>query len=135
MPIQVKRHIVDYSQGDQPRRRIFTRIPLSLEVTIRLDDINSFVSEYTSDLSVGGMFIKTRKPRKLGTEVNISINLQNGQNLIEATGRVVRVVLPGDAYTGAHPGMAIQFTDLSPNSRAVIEQYVEHKISELKKKS
>jgi len=116
-----------------PQKRRFTRIPLSLEVNIRLDDMNSFISEYTSDMSVGGMFIKTRKPRKVGTDVAVSINLQNGQNLIEATGRVVRVVLPGDEYTGAIPGMAVEFTNISPNSKALIERYIEHKITQMKK--
>jgi len=123
---------VDDNQRSYQQKRRFARIPLSLEVNIKLDDINSFVSEYTSDMSIGGMFIKTRMPRKVGTEVNISINLQDGQNLIEATGRVVRVVLPGDAYTGANPGMAIEFTNLSQKSKVIIEKYLAKKFSQMK---
>ena len=118
-------NIVNQKKSDPSNRRRFTRIPLSLEVSIRFDDINSFVSEFSSDLSVGGIFIKTQKPRKVGTEVKLSMNLQNGQKLIEATGRVVRVVLAGDAYSGATPGMAIKFMKLHPESKNIIKQCIE----------
>jgi uncharacterized protein (TIGR02266 family) len=115
---------VNSDQGNYSIKRRFARVPLSLEVNIRFDDIKTFISEYSSDLSVGGIFIKTRKPRDLGTQVTLSIHLQDGQRLIEATGRVVRVVHSGDAYTGAVPGMAIEFTELHPKSRRIIEQYI-----------
>lgn len=116
---------MDNKQGQPENRRRFTRVPLSLEVNIKFDNLSSFVSEYSSDLSVGGIFIKTSKPRKVGTSVNLTIVLMNGERLIEATGRVVRVVLPGDRYTGAVPGMAIEFTDISPQSRKTIEECIE----------
>ena len=111
-------------------RRKFTRVPLSLEVNIRFDDFNTFMSEFSSDLSVGGIFIKTQRPRKVGTQVRLRMRLQNGQKLIEAVGRVVRVVLSGDSYSGATPGMAIQFTHLHPESRRIIEHCIEQKIGD-----
>ena len=121
-------------QSTDGNRRRFARISLSLEVKIRFDEFNTFVSAYSADLSVGGIFIKTRNPRKVGTAVKLNIDLQNGQKLIEADGRVVRVVLQGDTYTGATPGMAIEFTRLHPKSRKIIQQYIVEKTSSQKTK-
>lgn len=89
---------------------------------MKFGDIETFVSEYSANLSMGGIFIKTRNPRKIGTVVELRMNLQNGKELVDAVGRVVRVIHPGDEYTGATPGMAVEFTDLNKDSKRIIEK-------------
>lgn len=118
------------SEGEFKNRRKFWRIPISLEVNISFDDINSFISEYSADLSAGGIFIRTNRPRKVGTAVKLSMKLNSGKKLVEAEGVVVRVVLPGDVYTGAMPGMAIKFISIDEESQEIIEKYIQSKVNE-----
>lgn len=118
------------NDGRFKNRRKFSRIPISLEVTMSFDDINTFVSEYSSDLSAGGIFIRTNHPRKVGTFVKLMMKLNNGEKLVEAEGIVVRVVLPGDAYTGSTPGMAVKFLTIDGKSREIIEKYIQSKANE-----
>jgi type IV pilus assembly protein PilZ len=107
-------------------RRKYPRVPLSLLIQYRFDTLEDFLSEYSTDISIGGMFIRTDKPKDEGTLVYLQFYLRDGAKLIEGLGRVVRVNPLDDQ---AAVGMGIEFVNFDEESMELIRQIVERNIS------
>src|SRR5512141_1374527 len=78
-------------------------------------------------MSRGGLFIRTRDPRPVGTVLNLEIRLQTGETVVKAQGVVRWVQAAEAAPTGKPPlapGMGVQFTELDDASRVVIDRMV-----------
>jgi uncharacterized protein (TIGR02266 family) len=98
-------------------RRRHPRTPLSILVQFRLNTIEDFLSEYSVNLSPGGMFIRTTAEHAEGDIVFLQFTLKDGSRLIEGMGKVVRVNPPGpDA------GLGIEFLNFDDDSMALIEE-------------
>jgi len=68
--------------------------------------------EYATDLSEGGLFIRTQERAKPGTTLQIAFSPgQTSPKDVEARGRVVRVT---------KEGMAIEFIELDSDSRLLL---------------
>ena len=80
------------------------------------ESFDAFVSEYVSNISRSGVFIRSRTPLKIGTKVNLKFTgLMDDVEVIEGVGRVVRLV-------DDPPGMGVVFTELPSYSKAVLER-------------
>lgn len=110
--------------GDGPgsEKRRFPRTPLSLLVQYRFNTFEDFLAEYSVNVSVGGIFIKTDQPKEEGSIIYLQFSLKDGSRLIEGMGRVVRVNPPGVA--GRVPGMGIEFLNFDDESMALIEEII-----------
>ena len=108
-------------------RRRHPRAPLQLLIQYRFDTFDEFMAEYSVDISVGGMFIKTRKPHELGSFVYLQFSLKDGSRLIEGLGKVVRVNSPDDPKVV--PGMGVEFVNFDPESMALIEEIVANRVA------
>ncbi|MDF1561409.1 MAG: TIGR02266 family protein [Deltaproteobacteria bacterium] len=103
-------------------KRQHPRARLSLLVQYRFASFDEFLGEYASDLSLGGMFIRTDEPRPSGSMIYLQFSLKDGSTLIEGLGRVCHVTEPG----GERPaGMGIEFVNFDEASRELIEGIVE----------
>lgn len=110
-------------------RRKYPRVPLSLLIQYRFDTLEDFLSEYSTNISIGGMFIRTDKPKDEGTLVYLQFYLRDGAKLIEGLGRVVRVN-PSDAPDDqAAVGMGIEFVNFDEESMVLIRQIVERNMA------
>jgi type IV pilus assembly protein PilZ len=107
-------------------RRKYPRVPLSLLIQYRFDTLEDFLSEYSTNISIGGMFIRTDKPKDEGTLVYLQFYLRDGAKLIEGLGRVVRVN-PSDDQAAV--GMGIEFVNFDEESMELIRQIVERNIA------
>ncbi len=87
----------------------------------RCDSLEDFLSEYSADISLGGMFIRTEDPRPVGSMIYLQFALKDGSTLIEGLGRVVHVNAPGEGRT---PGMGVEFLNFDDESKAFIEELV-----------
>lgn len=97
-------------------RRQHPRVKLNLLVQFRVKDYEHFVSDYASDLSMGGMFVRTEQPKPEGAMLYFQFTTEQQGPLIEGLAKVVRVVEPG----GEHPpGMGLEFVNLEAPSRAL----------------
>ena len=77
---------------------------------------DAFLSEYVSNVSRSGVFIRARQPLPVGTRVNLVFSvLMDGVEVVEGVGEVVRV-------HDDPPGMGVVFTELSNTSQAIIER-------------
>lgn len=111
-------------------RRKHPRASLQLLIQYRFESFDQFLAEYSTDLSVGGLFIKTDSPREEGSFVYLQFALNDGSRLIEGMGKVVRVNPPGDPARTA--GMGIEFVNFDDESMALIEEIVAHRLSQHK---
>ena len=114
-------------------RRKYPRVPLSLLIQYRFDTLEDFLSEYSTDISIGGMFIRTDKPKDEGTLVYLQFYLRDGAKLIEGLGRVVRVNSPDLPDGAAAEGMGIEFVNFDEESMELIRQIVERNTAVAKK--
>jgi type IV pilus assembly protein PilZ len=98
-------------------------------VRLQFDRFRGFVEEYSANLSLGGMFIRTDQPAAVGTEMPIEFRLGADYELIKGRGRVVWA--REDAVDDEHPaGMGIRFLELTPGSRELIFKLVERRVRE-----
>ncbi|MGI5864525.1 MAG: TIGR02266 family protein [Myxococcales bacterium] len=115
---------------DGAERRKYPRAPLQLLIQYRFDTLEEFLAEYSVNISVGGVFIRTESPREEGSFVYLQFALRDGARLIEGLGKVVHVNPPG--VEGRVPGMGIEFINLDPESVLLIEEIVASRLQRMK---
>lgn len=97
------------SQLDQEKRSA-TRVDINRE----FESIEAFVAEYARDISLTGVFIRSKHPLPVGTQVNLKFSLIREEiEIVEGVGEVVRVVK--SPQSGA--GMGVRFLELTQASR------------------
>jgi uncharacterized protein (TIGR02266 family) len=105
------------------------RVPLETRVQFKFDRFSGFISEYSSNISPGGMFIKTRNPLAPGQILDFAFRLGDGFELIKGRGEVVWT--RGQDEGPARPaGMGLRFLELSEGSRELIYRIVDQHIQE-----
>ena len=115
--------------GDQ---RGHGRVQFKSAVEVRFNDFGEFVTHFTRNISLGGLFIETPIPRPVGTLVDFRFSLPDGLNLIEGTGRVVWVRENQDEdEPETHQSMGLRFVSLDPSSRRLIEALVSQRLARL----
>lgn len=82
------------------------------------ESIGELIDEYVVNISQGGIFIKSREPLPVGTEVDLKFTIiLDDFETIEGQGKVVRCITEGE-----DAGMGVQFTEMDEKSRRVIEE-------------
>jgi uncharacterized protein (TIGR02266 family) len=103
-------------------RRKDTRLDVKIKVDYSTKDI--FVSNYVTNLSKGGVFIETKTPLPVQSEIHFIFILPDFNVKIEAKGKVVWTYDVKKGTGKVVSGMGIKFTDLSPQHKAQIEEYL-----------
>jgi uncharacterized protein (TIGR02266 family) len=98
------------------------RAPSSLKVKYKSATVDEFIEQFGSDISRGGIFIKTKKPLDTGALLKFEFQLQGGAAVIHGVGRVAWRRAEARARADLPAGMGIKFIKLDDQSRAVIER-------------
>ena len=79
-------------------------------VRVRFGSLEALMEEYSHNISHGGIFIRTIKPKKLNERLKIILaHPETGDEMI-LDGEVVRIVSEDEAKkTGQPPGMGVKF--------------------------
>lgn len=93
--------------SDAENRRRDDRKPIELRVEYRR--LNTFLADYTRNISRGGTFIRTEKPMAVGTVFAFSLAVPGLDEPLELTGKVVWCVAKQDTSSANHAGMGIEF--------------------------
>jgi uncharacterized protein (TIGR02266 family) len=110
-------------------KRANRRVPVALRIRLRYQQVDQFISKFAVNISRGGMFLASRNPKPIGTELQFEMRLVDNSPLIAGVGEV-RWISEYDKDRPAAPhGMGIRFLDLNPESRVLIERIVEHRRS------
>jgi uncharacterized protein (TIGR02266 family) len=97
------------------------------EVTIPVDCTTQqiFISNHVSNISRGGLFIRSDKPLPLQAEVSLVFRLPDAGLSIHAKGRVIWNYDVPKGTSQIVPGSGIRFIDMSPADRAALEAYID----------
>jgi molecular chaperone DnaK len=100
-------------------------MPVGLAVRLSYGTLAEFVDKFAVNISRGGIFIRTRDPKPVGTRLSFELRLQGGEVVVRGQG-VVRWIQAenASAQPPVAPGMGVQFTDLDERSRALVERMV-----------
>jgi molecular chaperone DnaK len=96
------------------------RYAVGLLVRLNHPDVGTFVERFATNLSPGGIFIRTRTPKAPGTAVRFEVQIAAGRRVL-AGEAVVRWARDDGDPSGA-PGMGLEFVRLDPASRALVDR-------------
>jgi type IV pilus assembly protein PilZ len=94
----------------------------ALVVRVDYSTVDTFFSEFTTNINEGGMFIETDSPSPLGTRVLVQFLLPGTDDPLKLDGRVVWASPPDGSAEG--PGMGIEFENLDDTARLRINDVV-----------
>jgi uncharacterized protein (TIGR02266 family) len=93
------------------------------EIPVAYRSVGSFLTDWATNISQGGLFINTRKPLPAGTAVKILVQLPGESFPFQLEGRVTRVT-EFDNRANMVPGMGVEFTGVDEAKRRDIEAFV-----------
>lgn len=100
---------------------------LRVQVNREFDSIEDYIAEYVSNVSQGGVFIRSKNPLPMGTRVELRFSvIVDDVEIVEGEGEVVRV----DRSTGSM-GMGVAFTRLTAESKVVIDRILSRAYEQL----
>ncbi len=103
---------------EEDERRRGRRLPV--EVQIQYEHTEDFLTDYTANMSLGGMFIKTDHPLELETRFRLRFRLPDSERSID-TVAVVRWRVPPESAGPLTPGMGVRFETLAPADAKAVE--------------
>ncbi len=93
------------------------------EIPVAYRTVGSFLTDWATNISRGGLFINTRKPLPVGTDVKILVQLPGTAFPYQLEGRVTRVT-EFDNHANMVPGMGVEFTSVDEAKRREIDAFV-----------
>ena len=113
---------------DIKERRKFPRAPVNVEILVydspsQLTKGQGVLVFYTLDISVGGLFIETTVPLKIGSTIYLRFQLPGSPRIITTQAKIVRT---NDPHTELMQGMAAEFLHLSFEDKQSIDEYVKN---------
>ncbi|MDF1563471.1 MAG: TIGR02266 family protein [Deltaproteobacteria bacterium] len=100
-------------------RRSGDRVAVGLVVRLKHGNIDEFIERFAVNLSPGGMFVQSRSPQPVGTEVRFEVHIAGGLPVLRGSGTVAWVRPEG---VEGPSGMGITFTVLDPHSQTLVER-------------
>ena len=96
------------------------------EILVAYRTVAGFMTDWAVNISKGGLFVNTRSPLDVGSEVKLILSLPDGNSSFDLLGRVSWVNPPGTSGgPGAAPGMGIEFLDVDAEKKARLEAFVQ----------
>ena len=100
---------------------------IRVQVNREFDSIEEYIAEYVSNVSQGGVFIRSKNPLPMGTRVELRFSvIVDDVEIVEGEGEVVRV-----DRTTQNMGMGVAFTRLSAESKQVIDLILTRALDQL----
>ncbi|MBT8469780.1 MAG: PilZ domain-containing protein [Deltaproteobacteria bacterium] len=97
---------MDKDDGQRSQKRV--------TINKEFESFDAFVHEYVTNVSRSGVFIRSREPLPVGTEVHLTFTvIMDDVETIEGAGQVVRV-------QHDPPGMGVAFTQLTKYSEDLL---------------
>ena len=98
------------------------RVPVQLLVDYRSD--GNYLFDFCRDLGVGGVFIQTKEPLPMGSEVALTFTLPDSKETLDAKGKVIWVQGQVEGRSEQSPGMGVQFDQFAPEQRELLEEFI-----------
>ena len=115
----------NFSSTGDPDRRATPRIPTAL--VLQFENLGEVGKLLICNLSRGGIFVPTKRPAPIGTELKLCIEVATPSREIVLIGDVVSHHI-GPDFEFQPPGMGIRFKSLNENDQALIDELYEEQI-------
>lgn len=99
------------------------RVPLEREVVLEFEHFAKFIREYSANISLGGMFIKSDRPSLPDTVFRFEVRLVEEGPVIAGLAKVLWVRESAEGKDRP-AGMGVRFLQLEDRGRSLIEQIV-----------
>ncbi|HXH28544.1 MAG TPA: diguanylate cyclase, partial [Candidatus Polarisedimenticolia bacterium] len=105
-------------------RRSFQRVQASLEGRLSLvaTDSHPFT---TLNVSEGGLLLSTQRALPVGALLDVALSLDDGANVVQASGRVIRIEEKPEGKYDA----AVRLIDISSRDQALLTKYIQHRLT------
>src|SRR2546422_6277174 len=113
-----------------PNTRQGKRTPVTLKIKFKSETLEQFIERYAVDVSQGGIFIRTKEPLAVGTQMKFEFQLKDASPLIAGEGTVVWTRENDPSRPAIAPGMGVRFDRLADGSQQVLERILAEKIKQ-----
>ena len=104
------------------------RVALQRKISLKFKEFRGFVTEFSDNLSLGGMFIRTTTPAPIGTVFDFEFSLEEGEPLVHGIGQVIWVRDRDEGFD--HPaGIGVRFLFVDPEGRQLVERLVADRLT------
>jgi uncharacterized protein (TIGR02266 family) len=103
------------------------RAPVTLKIKFKSATLDQFIERYAVDVSPGGIFIRTKEPLGVGTQMRFEFQLRDATPLITGEGTVVWTRENDPTRPAAAPGMGVRFDRLGEGSQAILDKILAEK--------
>lgn len=110
-----------------PNTRQGKRTPVTLKIKFKSETLEQFIERYAVDVSQGGIFIRTKEPLAVGTQMKFEFQLRDASPLIAGEGTVVWTRENDPSRPAIAPGMGVRFDRLGDGSQNVLERILAEK--------
>ncbi|MEO6773077.1 MAG: TIGR02266 family protein [Kofleriaceae bacterium] len=110
-----------------PNTRQGKRTPVTLKIKFKSETLEQFIERYAVDVSQGGIFIRTKEPLAVGTQMKFEFQLRDASPLIAGEGTVVWTRENDPSRPAIAPGMGVRFDRLADGSQSVLEKILAEK--------
>jgi uncharacterized protein (TIGR02266 family) len=110
-----------------PNTRQGKRTPVTLKIKFKSETLEQFIERYAVDVSQGGIFIRTKEPLAVGTQMKFEFQLRDASPLIAGEGTVVWTRENDPSRPAIAPGMGVRFDRLAEGSQTVLEKILAEK--------
>jgi uncharacterized protein (TIGR02266 family) len=110
-----------------PNTRQGKRTPVTLKIKFKSETLEQFIERYAVDVSQGGIFIRTKEPLAVGTQMRFEFQLRDASPLIGGEGTVVWTRENDPSRPAIAPGMGVRFDRLAEGSQTVLERILAEK--------
>ncbi len=107
---------------DKKDKRITKRIGVNLLVDYQSD--GHYLFDFCSDLSTGGIFIKTTRPKPVGSKISITLTIPDTKKTIKVDGQVIWSQPSGAKSKNLSVGMGVQFEKISDEDKIALQDFV-----------
>jgi uncharacterized protein (TIGR02266 family) len=124
----IKTLVEELPQDCPNERRKHARIDKTFKIVYSTP--KAFINHYLSDISAGGLFIKTNTPLDVGERFNLKLFLPNGGKELFVACEVIWIHTEETGVTnGDHPpGMGVRFLNLSTEGEEKIRTVLSHSL-------
>lgn len=111
------------ANGSTHERRIHPRLKLRTKIVFEDEFADGLFYVYSDDISMGGIYLASDIPARIGTLLFLSFQLPPHKKPIRVTAEVVRRSKTGGA---TEPGMGVRFAGLSESARERLEEFLKY---------
>jgi uncharacterized protein (TIGR02266 family) len=101
--------------------------PASIRAKLKFPSVDVFIDRYSPNISKAGIFVKTPKPKPVGTTVRFEFQIADGTVVMRGAGEVSWIRESSD--DGKPTGMGIKFNKLDSKSREILGRILDNKKS------